>query len=125
MSGEPVKTHRDPCHGVAEVALEDILDRVDLDVDVERKLDPEWHGQELTAATPRAAAVAQLRRYADLLERGELDGVRMQWREGLHHLECVELDAYPVEVDGRRVKRVQLLRYELMTPERPAESKAD
>jgi len=95
-----------------------IFDMVEAPAD-ERVLDPEWHGRTIVASSPREAAAAQLERYAAQLRCGELDGVRMQWREGLNHLECVELEAHPVVVEGRRVLRIQLLRYELDTLERP------
>ena len=59
--------------------------------------------------TARMAAVAKFRELADRLESGELDGARIQWRDGLHHVETVELDG----------RHVALLRFELYSPERP------
>jgi hypothetical protein len=59
--------------------------------------------------TARAAVVAQFRELADRIERGELRGARIQWREGMHHTETVELTETQVE----------LRRHELYTPERP------
>jgi len=110
---EPRSVEADPA--------ERLLELVDLSEVTERTVDTNWHEQTISAQSARAAAVAQLRRYADLLERGELDGVRMQWREGLHCIDSVELDGRPVEVDGKRVRRVRLLRYEIQSPERPPE----
>jgi hypothetical protein len=56
----------------------------------------------LRAPSARAAFVAKLREYADRIESGEMRGVRTQWRDGLNHIESVEL----VEPN------VSLLRYE-------------
>jgi hypothetical protein len=66
-------------------------------------------GDVLHAETARAAAVAEFRRLADALDRGAIDGARIQWRDGLHHVETVV----------RHPDRVQLLRLEIHSPERP------
>ncbi len=41
---------------------------------------------------PREVAVAMFRDLADRLERRELEGARIQWRDGLIEIETVELD---------------------------------
>ncbi len=65
--------------------------------------------REIHADTAREACVAKMRQLADLIECGVLDGVRIQWRDGLHHIETVELDN----------RDVRLLRHEIYSPERP------
>lgn len=50
----------------------------------------------------RAKAVAKFRSLADQLERGELRGARVQWREGCDYIEFVELDERAREVRFRR-----------------------
>jgi hypothetical protein len=59
---------------------------------------------EIRAASARAAAVAKMRELADALERGDLDGARIEWREGLHFLTTVEMEGRRDEpgAEGRR-----------------------
>lgn len=54
--------------------------------------------------TPREALVAKLREYANRLESGELDGVRIQGRDNLTHLECVEIDRSNAQVRFVRIE---------------------
>lgn len=105
-------------------AAEAILSQVDLGEAPFVSSGAYENGQEIHAPTAREALVAKMRRMADQVERGELDGVRIQWRDGLHFIETVERDQHPVEVDGKMVRRVRLLRYEIMSPERPLEPPA-
>jgi len=46
---------------------------------------------------PRAVAVAKFRELADKLECGELDGARVQWRDGLPEMETVTMDGETVQ----------------------------
>jgi hypothetical protein len=48
--------------------------------------------QTVRSDNARAVAVAKFRELADKLESGELEGARVQWREGVDYIECVELD---------------------------------
>ena len=68
----------------------------------------------IVAGSAREAAISKMREMADRLESGELWSARCQWRDGLHHLECVEGD-----VNEKGQWRVRLLRYEIYSPERP------
>jgi hypothetical protein len=61
----------------------------------------------LIAETERAAMVHKMRALADALEQGELNGVRIEWREGLDFLTTVEMDT----------KSVSLFRYDIVTVE--------
>jgi hypothetical protein len=47
---------------------------------------------------PRAVAVAKFRELADKLESGELDGARVQWRDGLPVMETVTMDHEKVQL---------------------------
>jgi hypothetical protein len=60
--------------------------------------------QSVRSGSARAVAVAKFRELADKLERGELEGARIQWREGLEHIECVELDYNTRQVRFTRVQ---------------------
>jgi hypothetical protein len=80
---------QEPLPGLEQVIS--ITDLPPVEEQVEQ-LDPEM----------RAQAVAMFRRLADALERGDLRGARVQWREGLSHIELVELD--------EKAKQVRLLR---------------
>lgn len=56
---------------------------------------------------PRTEAVRIFRDLADRIERGDLRGARVEWREGLGHVEAVELDERAGEVRFRRVAVTQ------------------
>jgi len=49
------------------------------------------------APTARQAAAAKFRQLADRLENGDLDGARIQWRDGLDHVEVVEVEIADAE----------------------------
>jgi hypothetical protein len=72
----------------------------------------------MAARSARAGAVAKFRDLADRLERGEIDGARAQWREGLHFVEVVEMRH--VAPDDPMPGAVNLTRVEIDSPERPA-----
>lgn len=88
--------------------------------DIQRVPDASWYESELRGPNARECYARMLENYAAQIRSGVLDGVRAQWREGLHHAACVELEARPVQLpDGSRVRRIALRRYDFMTPERP------
>ena len=76
------------------------------------KLVPTVHeGRELLAdekavlsGDPRAAAVAKFREMADKLESGELQGARVQWRDGLPEMETVTMTDTQVQLIQFRIE---------------------
>lgn len=60
--------------------------------------------QVVRSSSALAVAVAKFRELADKLESGELAGARVQWRDGLDHVECVELDHEAGQVRFARVQ---------------------
>lgn len=59
---------------------------------------------ETLSGDARAVAVRKFRELADLLESGELQGARVQWRDGLDRIEYVEMTDQDVRF---RVQKVE------------------
>lgn len=60
----------------------------------------------VTEASQRVAAARMFRELANKIERGDLDGGRIQWRVGLDHVEMVELD--PASADRRQARLLRV-----------------
>lgn len=63
---------------------------------------------EILRGDARALAVAKFRDLANKLESGELDGARVQWRNGSPDMEVVEMDGHLDQPGERSVRLKQI-----------------
>lgn len=64
--------------------------------------------KRVVTRSPRETVVAEMRRLADALERGDLEGARIEWRDGQPRFVRVELDHKNNEVRFDVVELVTL-----------------
>lgn len=74
-----------------------------------RKLNPQAFAR--VKGKGRQIAVAKLREYADALERGDLDGVRVQWRDD----EAAETEMVTVTITPRMTEVGQTRTVQMIT----------
>lgn len=108
-------------HGEEAHEAECILRLVATPGPVEQPIVYDEAARTITGPSARECAAWTYRYFADHIASGHFYGGRIQWREGLHHIDVVFCPPPYLNEKGEAVRDAKLQRIELMTPERPPE----